>query len=126
VSLGVASFSQVGGVHFQNQHDIETYQAALREGHLPLYRALTMRPQERVIRELILQFKLGRVSREYFQSKFDVDIVERFAEPLAALRQAGLASIDSRQVVLTREALLQVDRLLYAFFLPEHRTARYA
>jgi len=27
---------------------------------------------------------------------------------------------------LTREGLLQVDRLVHEFFLPEHRTARYA
>jgi hypothetical protein len=27
---------------------------------------------------------------------------------------------------LTREGLLEVDKLVYEFFLPEHRTARYA
>jgi oxygen-independent coproporphyrinogen-3 oxidase len=27
---------------------------------------------------------------------------------------------------LNREALLQVDKLLHEFFLPEHRNARYA
>ena len=32
IGLGVASFSHVGGTHFQNQHDFEPYLAALRDG----------------------------------------------------------------------------------------------
>lgn len=74
IGLGVASFSHVGGTHFQNIHDFEPYVAALREGRLPLQRALTPTPEERLIRELVLQFKLGHVSRAYFQRKFGVDL----------------------------------------------------
>ena len=32
----------------------------------------------------------------------------------------------TEQPVLNREALLQVDKLLLEFFLPQHNTARYA
>ena len=70
MGLGVASFSHIGGTHFQNQHDFEPYLAALREGRLPVFRALTPTNEERLIRELVLQFKLGRISRNYFQRKF--------------------------------------------------------
>src|SRR5208283_6028891 len=85
LGLGVASFSHVGGTHFQNQHDFEPYLAKLRQGCLPLHRALTPTAEERLIREIVLQFKLGRISRAYFQGKFGVDIAARFAEPLARL-----------------------------------------
>jgi len=126
VGLGVASFSHVGGTHFQNQHDFEPYLASLREGKLPIYRALTPTSEERLIRELVLQFKLGRVSRSYFQRKFGVDIQSRFTEPLAALQAGGFLAIDGDWLRLSREGLLQVDRLVHEFFLPQHRTARYA
>jgi oxygen-independent coproporphyrinogen III oxidase len=126
VGLGVASFSHVGGTHFQNQHDFEPYVAMLREGRLPLSRALTPTPDERLIREMVLQFKLGQISRGYFQSKFGVDVTARFAEPLAALQRQGVLTMDGDWLRLTREGLLQVDRLVHEFFLPEHRTARYA
>ena len=46
IGLGVASFSHVGGTHFQNEHDFEPYVARLREGRLPLYRALTPTAEE--------------------------------------------------------------------------------
>jgi oxygen-independent coproporphyrinogen-3 oxidase len=125
IGLGVASFSHVGGTHFQNQHDFEPYLAMLREGRLPLYRALTPTAQERMIRELVLQFKLGRVSRSYFQKKFGVDLQARFPEALAKLQSSGALQIEGDWLRLTRDGLLQVDRLVHEFFLPEHQTARY-
>lgn len=126
IGLGVASFSHIGGTHFQNQHDFEPYLAALREGQLPIYRALTPTSDERLIREIVLQFKLGRISRSYFQKKFGVDILSRFAEPIATLKSWGALLIEGDVLRLTRDGLLQVDRLVHEFFLPEHRTARYA
>lgn len=126
IGLGVASFSHVGGTHFQNQHDFEPYLAALREGKLPIYRALTPTPEERLIRELVLQFKLGRISQAYFQQKFGVNVASRFAEPLARLKGWGALVVDGDWLRLTREGLLQVDRLVHEFFLPQHVTARYA
>jgi len=126
IGLGVASFSHVGGTHFQNQHDFEPYVTALQQGRLPIYRALTPTSDEKLIRELVLQFKLRRVSRAYFREKFGVDVATRFSEALAQLQTWGMLMVDGDWLKLTREGLLQVDRLVHEFFLPQHRTARYA
>jgi oxygen-independent coproporphyrinogen-3 oxidase len=126
LGLGVASFSHVGGTHFQNQHDFEPYLAALQNGMLPLARALTPTDEERMIRELVLQFKLGRVSQRYFKEKFGVDISKRFGPVLESLRDWGVLTSEGDWLCLTRDGLLQVDRLVREFFLPEHRGSRYA
>lgn len=126
IGLGVASFSHVQGIHFQNDHEFEPYCAKLREGKLPIYRALKPTQEERIIRELILQMKLGSVYKSYFRDKFGVEIEQRFAAPLRELRDQGFLTIDKSSLRLNRDGLLQVDKLLHAFFLPEHRNARYA
>jgi oxygen-independent coproporphyrinogen-3 oxidase len=126
LSLGVASFGHIGGTHYQNHHDFAPYVTSLQEGRLPVYRALTPTPEERLIRELVLQLKLGRVPRAYFRAKFGVDPAERFADALRSLTEAGLARVDGDWLALSRAGLLQVDRLLPEFFLPQHRHARYA
>src|SRR5258708_7429111 len=64
LSLGVASFGHINGTHYQNHHDFEPYVAKVRDKQFPVWRALTPTADERLIRELILQLKLGRVSRD--------------------------------------------------------------
>jgi len=125
VALGVASFGHIGGTHYQNHADFEPYIAKVSEGELPVYRALTPSDDERLIREFILQLKLGKVSRAYFQKKFKADVTERCAAPMQQLKDWGFLSVDGDTVKLNRAALLQVDRLLHEFFLAEHRNARY-
>jgi oxygen-independent coproporphyrinogen-3 oxidase len=125
IGLGVASFSHVGGTHFQNESDFGSYIAKLHQGTMPIYRALTPTQEERMIRELILQMKLGHVHRAYFRAKFGVDIQERFAGSLSELQGQGFLALDEESLRLKRDGLLQVDRLLHEFFLPQHRNARY-
>ena len=126
IGLGVASFGHVGGTHYQNQHDFEPYVSQIGRGELPVYRGLTPTEDERLIREFILQLKKGRVSRAYFKNKFGVDPNQRFAQEFQRLKDWGFLEIKGDAVILNRDALLQVDRLLHEFFLPEHRNARYA
>ena len=126
MGLGVASFGHIGGVHYQNHHDFEPYVTLVQQGRLPVYRALTPTADERLIREFILQLKLGRVSRAYFQKKFGVELTDHFAAPLQTLGDTGFLTVQGDALVLNREGLLQVDRLLPEFFRPEHRNARYA
>jgi len=126
LGLGVASFGHIGGTHYQNHHDFDPYVTRVRQGQLPIYRALTPSADERLIREFILQLKLGRVSRAYFQKKFGAELCERFAAPIQRLKDWGFLKVEGDHVELNREGLLQVDRLLHEFFLPEHRNARYA
>jgi oxygen-independent coproporphyrinogen III oxidase len=125
IGLGVASFSHIGGVHFQNLPDFETYTAAVRAGELPIGRALPTTPDERMIRELILQLKLGRVSQSYFREKFHTELRERFPQQISELERRGMMTEQGDWLVLDRDSLLKVDVILHAFFLPQHQNARY-
>jgi oxygen-independent coproporphyrinogen-3 oxidase len=126
LSIGVASFGHIGGTHYQNQHDFQPYVDAVNAGRLPVYRALTPTPVERYIREFILQLKLGSVSADYFTRKFGEDPRVKFAAPLATLQDWGFLQNGGDRIAITRQGLLQVDRLLHEFFKPEHNTGRYA
>jgi len=125
VSLGVSSFGHFAGAHYQNEKDFGPYVERVAEGELPIHRALATTTDEKLIREMILQLKLGTLDIEYFRQKFGTDILERFTEPFQKLRSAGHLAAQNDRVVLTRESLLMVDELLHEFFLPEHRDARY-
>jgi oxygen-independent coproporphyrinogen-3 oxidase len=125
IGAGVASFSYLSGVHFQNLDRIEEYQAGVASGALPLARALAASPEERLIREMVLQLKLGEIDAGYFRRKFGVEILSRFGPAFEGLRRRGMLDYQGDRIALTRDGLLQVDALLHEFFLPQHRGARY-
>ncbi len=125
VGAGVASFSHVSGVHFQNVHNWGEYLAALAEQRLPLGRGLAITPRERLIRETILQLKLGTLDLPYFREKFGANVLTEFALAWKSLEDAGMLSLADGEVRLTRAGLLQVDTLLPSFYDERYRNARY-
>ncbi len=122
---GVASFGHVSGVHVQNVDRWEDYLALLDRGELPLGRALPVTPRQLLIREMILQLKTGHLEADYFRRKFDVNILTEFAEGFGQLERGGYLARVNGSVEVTRDGLLQVDRLLATFFEPQYRGGRY-
>jgi oxygen-independent coproporphyrinogen-3 oxidase len=124
--LGVASFGHINGVHIQNLDTWEAYSAAIRKGEIPLSRAYRPSDEERMIRELVLQLKLGSIRPAYFRDKYGVNVLSRFRGQLESLKSSGFLTAATEQVVaLSREGLLRVDALLPGFFLPQHVNIRY-
>ena len=125
IGLGVSSFSHFGGVNYQNAHRIEEYLRVLDTNELQLWRAIRLTPEQRLIREMILQLKTGRLDTEYFSGKFGVDIWAEFKPQFERLREEGLLERDAEKIELTRRGLLEVDHFLSDFFEPELRSVRY-
>ena len=126
IGLGVASFGHISGVHVQNLDSWGSYAEAVGAGRLPLNRAYQPTDEERLIRELVLQLKLGAIRPAYFEAKYGADVRERFREAWASLDADGfLARSDEELIALNRQGLLRVDGLLPRFFLPKHANIRY-
>ncbi len=126
LGTGVASFGHIGGVHVQNEHDIGTYLERVTNNEFPIYRAYPINDDETLIREFILQLKLGEVNLDYFKKKFNEDIARRFSNTLQLLKNDGYLTYSVNSIKLSRDGLLQIDRLIHEFFLAEHQNARYA
>jgi len=125
-ALGVASFGYLNEVHVQNVDTLEAYREAIGRGELPLGRAYRPTPEERMVRELVLQLKLGTVRPPRFLEKYGVDLLRRFDTPIRALVAEGFVDRADRDALsLSRKGLLCVDQLLPRFFLPRHMGIRY-
>jgi oxygen-independent coproporphyrinogen-3 oxidase len=125
LGTGVASFSHLSGIHFQNVPDWGRYLAMLGEGRLPLGRAFATSPRERLTRETILQLKLGALDPAYFRAKFGSDVAAEFAPAWRRLAEEGMLQLQGDRVELTRPGLLQVDRLLPELYDERYRNSRY-
>ena len=125
IGAGVASFGHTSGVHYQNLDGFDDYCSTVEEGDLPLNRALKITPRQAMIRQLILQLKLGTVEAAYFRDAFGVDVLEEFRDVLRRHEQDGMLHVRDGRIELTRRGLLRVDGLLEPFFERPHRGARY-
>ncbi len=125
LGTGVASFSHLSGVHFQNVTQWGEYLATVAEGRLPLGRGIAITDRERLTRELILQLKLGTLPVAYFGEKFGTDVLAEFAPAWQKLEDEGMLRVEGDRIELTRAGLLQVDRLLPSFYDDQYRNARY-
>ena len=126
LALGVSAFGYLDGVHYQNIAHMKPYVESVSSGALPVLRALPITAREAMIRQFVLKMKLGRVLTAPFRERFGIDVIDRWRDVLVLFRERGLLSFDDSSIDLTRRGLLQVDRLLPAFFLPEHTNTRNA
>ncbi len=132
LATGIASFGHASGVHYQNVPDWDRYVGMiLDEGRLPLGRAYRPTPLQCLIREMILQMKKGYLNVDYFQRKFNVNIIDQWKSQWEEYVSEGMVRmpLDSdgnvQRIELTMDGLLRVDSLLPAFFEPEFRGVRY-
>ncbi len=126
IGLGVSSFSHFDGVNFQNAHNFEEYVGILNTDRLPLLRAVSLTPKQRLLREMILQLKTGSLDTAYFRDKFAVDVWQEFRPVYERLTEEKLLERENETITLTRRGLLEVEHFLLEFFEPELRTVRYA
>jgi oxygen-independent coproporphyrinogen-3 oxidase len=99
---------------------------AVQTGRRPLGRARELSTEERLVRELVLQLKLGEVDAAALGARYDTDVLDRFAGPLRELLAAAWVEIDDGYIRLTRSGLVRADRLLRRFYLPQHQEVRYS
>ncbi|MDE0021675.1 MAG: coproporphyrinogen-III oxidase family protein [Candidatus Poribacteria bacterium] len=125
IGTGVASFSHVGGVHFQNAPHWDGYLEPAAKGRLPIQRAFQPTEDERVTRQMILQLKIGKLNAQPFRDQFGVDIIERHRGALERLRSEGMLEFDGSGIELTQAGFLRVDQLLPEFYAEKYRNSRY-
>lgn len=126
LGIGTSAFSHVEGLNQQNLPALSDYLDQVEGGDLPLFRGYASSREECMVREFVLQLKLGGAERGYFIDKFGVDINERFRAPVAELVARGWLSVGEAGVAVTTNGILRVDRMLQHFYLPEHQGVRYS
>jgi oxygen-independent coproporphyrinogen-3 oxidase len=126
IGAGVASFSHMQHVHFQNSSSWDDYLGTLAQGQLPVKRAFATSAEQRQVRELILQMKLGELDTSYFSKKFGVDVLTRHKKAFKKLESQGMLSTKNGKVMLSSQGLLRVDQILPEFYDEMYQNARYS
>lgn len=88
VGLGVSAIGKVGDCYAQNQKDIPSWQKAVAEGRLPIWRGISLTTEDRLRRGVIESIMCnGEVHFDQFEANFDIDFNDHFALELGNLQQ---------------------------------------
>jgi oxygen-independent coproporphyrinogen-3 oxidase len=117
--IGVSAFGHLQGTHVQNHKDRAVWSAAVRAGERGWQRGYAMTDVERLVREAVLQLKLGRLDVPALSRAHRLDAASILAPGLESLRAEGWLE-PGEGVRLRREAWLRVDTLLPTLFLEAH------
>lgn len=119
VGFGVSAISQIGDSFSQNPRDIETWQAALDAGRLPVFRGLRLSEDDRLRADLIQHLMChGDVPVDTLEHRYGIDFRQYFArslESLAPLAQDGLVEIERHRIAVTARGRLLLRNVAMCF-----------
>lgn len=119
IGLGMSAISHIGDSFSQNPRDLASWEAALDQGRLPVWRGRQL-DEDDVLRAHVIQQLMcqGEIDIDTIESRHDIDFAEYFADALGRLRSLcadGLASIDNHRISATSRGRLLLRIIAMCF-----------
>ena len=126
VGLGVSAVSHIGDSYSQNPRDLPSWEIAIDQGRLPVWRGRHLDGDD-VLRADVIQrlMCLGCIDIAAIERRHDVDFLTYFADALARLRPLsadGLVCVDERRIAATSRGrlLLRIIAMCFDRYLHEN------
>ncbi|RYZ72341.1 MAG: oxygen-independent coproporphyrinogen III oxidase, partial [Lysobacteraceae bacterium] len=119
VGMGVSAISHIGDSFSQNPRDLPSWQIALDEGRLPVFRGMRLSDDDVLRADLIQQLMCqGEIPIEALERRHAIDFHAYFADALQQLlplQADGLVRIEPRRIVATRQGRLLLRNIAMCF-----------
>jgi oxygen-independent coproporphyrinogen-3 oxidase len=119
VGLGVSAVSHIGDSYSQNARDLPSWEIAIDQGRLPLWRGRHLDCDDVLRADVIQQLMCqGGIDRAAIERRYQIDFRTYFADALARLRPLaadGLVTVDEQRIAATSRGRLML-RIIAMFF----------
>ena len=119
IGFGVSAISHIGDSFSQNPRDLPSWQAALDEGRLPVFRGMRMNEDDQLRADLIQQLMCqGEIPVAALERRYAIDFAEYFAlalDRLAPLAEDGLVRVEEQRIVVTSRGRLLLRNIAMCF-----------
>lgn len=119
IGFGVSAISHIGNSFSQNFRDLTSWERAVREGRLPVWRGMAMDTDDIVRAEIIQQLMCaGRLDIALLERRFGIDFNRYFAGSLQRLRSLaadGLVTMSGSIVAATDRGRLLLRTIAMCF-----------
>ncbi len=119
VGLGVSAISHIGDSFSQNPRDLPSWQAALDEGRLPVFRGMRMDDDDQLRADLIQQLMCqGEIPVAALERRYGIVFAEYFAAALAKLQPLvadGLVCFEANRIAVTSRGRMLLRNIAMCF-----------
>ena len=119
IGFGLTSISETDRAYFQNYKDLKSYENAIDEGKLPVFRGVILNDED-VIRKYIIMEMMANFSFDIkrFEEKFGINFKEKFKEELKELKEfveEGLVEILDDRIIVNKTGSLLIRNIVLPF-----------
>ncbi len=119
IGLGVSAISHIGDSFSQNPRDLVSWQVALDEGRLPVFRGMRLDEDDQLRADLIQQLMCqGEIPFRALERRHGIDFSDYFADALAKLQPLvddGLVRIEPDRILVTSRGRLLLRNIAMCF-----------
>jgi len=119
VGLGVSAISHIGDSFSQNPRDLPSWQIALDEGRLPVFRGMRMDEDDQLRADLIQSLMCqGEIPVAALERRYAIDFAEYFdasLDRLLPLAEDGLVRVEEQRIVVTPRGRLLLRNIAMCF-----------
>lgn len=119
VGLGVSAISHIGDSFSQNPRDLPSWQAALDDGRLPVFRGMRMDEDDQLRADLIQHLMCqGEIPVAALERRYGIAFAEYFASALAKLQPLvadGLVCVEASRIAATSRGRMLLRNIAMCF-----------
>ena len=119
IGLGASAISHIGDSYSQNHRNLVDWEAAVDQGHLPVWRGIELSEDDVIRADVIQQIMCrGEVDLARVEQRYDLVFEEYFSDALEAmvpLMQDGLVDVDPERISATARGRLLLRLIAMCF-----------
>ena len=119
IGLGVSAISHIGATYSQNPRDIASWQAAIEDGRLPVFRGMRMSVDDQLRAALVQQLMCqGEVAVGALERRYAIDFRSYFRDALVRLQPLiadGLVQVEPDRILATSPGRLLLRNIAMCF-----------
>ncbi|MDQ3011691.1 MAG: coproporphyrinogen III oxidase, partial [Acidobacteriota bacterium] len=115
-AFGVSAAGYDGARRWSNTRNIHEYLTKIESGQSPVAEVIELDDEDRQSENLFLRLRLKEgVNLSEHEARFGVNVVERYADDLARLHEAGLIELNNGILKISRAGTVLANEVFAAF-----------
>ncbi|MEO1927450.1 MAG: oxygen-independent coproporphyrinogen III oxidase [Nautiliaceae bacterium] len=119
IGVGLTSISETEDAYFQNYKDLKSYEKAVDEGKIPVFRGVILSEEDKIRKYIIMEMMANfSFDIERFEKKFGINFFEKFENEIEELQEfvdEGLVEITPKKIKVNKTGSLLIRNIVLPF-----------